>query len=159
MYIGITSETSRPIPACIYYYYSTHRPLSSMHYWKQRICHQSVLCRRLADSKEGLFRPLLKNGRQRNGWANSLIPVVVEPYIAWTNALEDIVQKQKSKTGTNLMYKKYVPEKQFSDDFLEVDLYKYDWHHRNPMNPYQFSRKNLFSAHGLQDNRPLVFLL
>ena len=31
MYIGITSETSRPIPACIYYYYSTHRPLSSMH--------------------------------------------------------------------------------------------------------------------------------
>ena len=31
MYIGITSETSRPTPACIYYYYSTHRPLSSMH--------------------------------------------------------------------------------------------------------------------------------
>ena len=30
-YIGITSETSRPTPACIYYYYSTHRPLSSMH--------------------------------------------------------------------------------------------------------------------------------
>ena len=24
-------ETSRPTPACIYYYYSTHRPLSSMH--------------------------------------------------------------------------------------------------------------------------------
>ena len=31
MHIGITSETSRPTPACIYYYYSTHRPLSSMH--------------------------------------------------------------------------------------------------------------------------------
>ena len=31
MYIGITSETSRLTPACIYYYYSTHRPLSSMH--------------------------------------------------------------------------------------------------------------------------------
>ena len=31
MYIGITSETSRPTPTCIYYYYSTHRPLSSMH--------------------------------------------------------------------------------------------------------------------------------
>ena len=31
MYIGITSDTSRPTPACIYYYYSTHRPLSSMH--------------------------------------------------------------------------------------------------------------------------------
>ena len=31
MYIGITSEKSRPTPACIYYYYSTHRPLSSMH--------------------------------------------------------------------------------------------------------------------------------
>ena len=31
MYIGITSETSRPTPACIYYYYSTHQPLSSMH--------------------------------------------------------------------------------------------------------------------------------
>ena len=30
-YIGITSVTSRPTPACIYYYYSTHRPLSSMH--------------------------------------------------------------------------------------------------------------------------------
>ena len=30
MYIGITSATSRPTPACIYYYYSTHRPLSSM---------------------------------------------------------------------------------------------------------------------------------
>src|SRR3954470_17782914 len=30
MYIGITPVTSRPIPACIYYYYSTHRPLSSM---------------------------------------------------------------------------------------------------------------------------------
>ena len=28
---SITSETSRPTPACIYYYYSTHRPLSSMH--------------------------------------------------------------------------------------------------------------------------------
>ena len=25
------SETSRPTPACIYYYYSTHQPLSSMH--------------------------------------------------------------------------------------------------------------------------------
>ena len=24
-------ETSRPTPACIYYYYSTHRLLSSMH--------------------------------------------------------------------------------------------------------------------------------
>ena len=23
--------TSRPTPACIYYYYSTHRPLSNMH--------------------------------------------------------------------------------------------------------------------------------
>ena len=31
IHIGITSETSRPTPACIYYYYSTHRPLSSMH--------------------------------------------------------------------------------------------------------------------------------
>ena len=31
MYIGITSMTSRLTPACIYYYYSTHRPLSSMH--------------------------------------------------------------------------------------------------------------------------------
>ena len=31
MYIGIMSETSRPTPACIYYYYSTQRPLSSMH--------------------------------------------------------------------------------------------------------------------------------
>ena len=31
MYICITSKTSRPTPACIYYYYSTHRPLSSMH--------------------------------------------------------------------------------------------------------------------------------
>ena len=31
MYIGIMSETSRSTPACIYYYYSTHRPLSSMH--------------------------------------------------------------------------------------------------------------------------------
>ena len=31
MNIGITSVTSRPTPACIYYYYSTHRPLSSMH--------------------------------------------------------------------------------------------------------------------------------
>ena len=29
--IGITSATSRPTPTCIYYYYSTHRPLSSMH--------------------------------------------------------------------------------------------------------------------------------
>ena len=29
--IGITSMSSRPTPACIYYYYSTHRPLSSMH--------------------------------------------------------------------------------------------------------------------------------
>ena len=31
MYIGITSVTSRPKQFCIYYYYSTHRPLSSMH--------------------------------------------------------------------------------------------------------------------------------
>ena len=31
MDIGITSVSSRPTPACIYYYYSTHRPLSSMH--------------------------------------------------------------------------------------------------------------------------------
>ena len=31
MYIGIMSMTSSPTPACIYYYYSTHRPLSSMH--------------------------------------------------------------------------------------------------------------------------------
>jgi hypothetical protein len=31
MYIAITAETSRPTPACIYYYYSTHRPRSSMH--------------------------------------------------------------------------------------------------------------------------------
>ena len=31
MNIGITSITSRPNLACIYYYYSTHRPLSSMH--------------------------------------------------------------------------------------------------------------------------------
>ena len=31
MYIGITSVTSRPKWFCIYYYYSTHRPLSSMH--------------------------------------------------------------------------------------------------------------------------------
>ena len=31
MYIGITSVSRRPTPACIYYYYSTHRPLSSMH--------------------------------------------------------------------------------------------------------------------------------
>mgnify|MGYP005841930939 CR=1 FL=1 len=31
MNIGITSATSRPTPACIYYYYPTHRPLSSMH--------------------------------------------------------------------------------------------------------------------------------
>ena len=31
MHIGITSVSSRPTPACIYYYYSTHRPLSSMH--------------------------------------------------------------------------------------------------------------------------------
>ena len=29
--IGIMSKTSRLTPACIYYYYSTHRPLSSMH--------------------------------------------------------------------------------------------------------------------------------
>ena len=27
MYIGITSKISRPTLACIYYYYSTHRPL------------------------------------------------------------------------------------------------------------------------------------
>jgi hypothetical protein len=31
MHIGITSVSSRPTPACIYYYYSTHRTLSSMH--------------------------------------------------------------------------------------------------------------------------------
>ena len=31
MNIGITSVSSRPTPACIYYYYSTHQPLSSMH--------------------------------------------------------------------------------------------------------------------------------
>ena len=31
MNIGITSVSSRPTPACIYYYYSTHRPLCSMH--------------------------------------------------------------------------------------------------------------------------------
>ena len=31
MYIGITSATSRSKQFCIYYYYSTHRPLSSMH--------------------------------------------------------------------------------------------------------------------------------
>jgi hypothetical protein len=31
MNIGIMSMTSRPTPVCIYYYYSTHRPLSSMH--------------------------------------------------------------------------------------------------------------------------------
>jgi len=31
IYIGITSKISRPTPACIYYYYCTHRPLSSMH--------------------------------------------------------------------------------------------------------------------------------
>ena len=31
MYIGITSKISTPTPACIYYYYYTHRPLSSMH--------------------------------------------------------------------------------------------------------------------------------
>ena len=31
MNIGIMFLSSRPIPACIYYYYSTHRPLSSMH--------------------------------------------------------------------------------------------------------------------------------
>ena len=30
-YVGITSKISRPTPACIYYYYSTHQPLSSMH--------------------------------------------------------------------------------------------------------------------------------
>ena len=29
--IGIMSESSIPTPACIYYYYSTHQPLSSMH--------------------------------------------------------------------------------------------------------------------------------
>jgi len=29
--IGITSMSSRPKRFCIYYYYSTHRPLSSMH--------------------------------------------------------------------------------------------------------------------------------
>ena len=31
MHIGNTSVTSRPKRFCIYYYYSTHRPLSSMH--------------------------------------------------------------------------------------------------------------------------------
>ena len=31
MNIGITSVSSRPKRFCIYYYYSTHRPLSSMH--------------------------------------------------------------------------------------------------------------------------------
>ena len=31
MNIGITSMTSGPTPAYIYYYYSTHRPLCSMH--------------------------------------------------------------------------------------------------------------------------------
>ena len=31
MNIGITSVSSRLTSACIYYYYSTHRPLSSMH--------------------------------------------------------------------------------------------------------------------------------
>ena len=31
MNIGITSVSSRPTPACIYYYSSTHRPRSSMH--------------------------------------------------------------------------------------------------------------------------------
>ena len=31
MHIGITSMSSRPTLACIYYYYSTHRLLSSMH--------------------------------------------------------------------------------------------------------------------------------
>ena len=30
-YICITSKISRPTPACIYYYYSAHWPLSSMH--------------------------------------------------------------------------------------------------------------------------------
>ena len=31
MHIGITSVSSRPTPAYIYYYYSAHRPLCSMH--------------------------------------------------------------------------------------------------------------------------------
>ena len=31
MNIGIMSVSSRPTPASIYYYYSTHRPLSNMH--------------------------------------------------------------------------------------------------------------------------------
>ena len=31
MNIGIMSVSSRATPTCIYYYYSTHRPLSSMH--------------------------------------------------------------------------------------------------------------------------------
>ena len=31
MNIGITSVSSRLTRACMYYYYSTHRPLSSMH--------------------------------------------------------------------------------------------------------------------------------
>ena len=31
MNIGIMSMSSRPTPACIYYYYSTLQPLSSMH--------------------------------------------------------------------------------------------------------------------------------
>ena len=31
MHIGMMSVSTRPTPACIYYYYSTHQPLSSMH--------------------------------------------------------------------------------------------------------------------------------
>ena len=31
MHIGIMFVSGRPTHACIYYYYSTHRPLSSMH--------------------------------------------------------------------------------------------------------------------------------
>ena len=31
MNIGITSVSSRPKQFCLYYYYSTNRPLSSMH--------------------------------------------------------------------------------------------------------------------------------
>ena len=31
MNIGITSVSSRPKLFCIYYYYSTHQPLSNMH--------------------------------------------------------------------------------------------------------------------------------
>ena len=42
MNIGITSETSRVTPACIYYYYSTHRPLSSMHLSGETVHHEHL---------------------------------------------------------------------------------------------------------------------